>query len=70
MAHTAPHTSLDSSLSTLPSATTRKPLVLVIDPDESTRSVLEVALSRDGFEIWSASPGRRAWRCCRRGSPT
>ncbi|MFT3708733.1 MAG: response regulator [Archangium sp.] len=33
----------------------RKPLVLVIDPDESTRSVLEVALSRDGFDVWSAS---------------
>lgn len=32
-----------------------KPLVLVIDPDESTRSVLEVALSRDGFDVWSAS---------------
>ncbi|MFZ5444571.1 MAG: response regulator, partial [Myxococcota bacterium] len=31
-----------------------KPLVLVIDPDESTRSVLEVALTRDGFDVWSA----------------
>ncbi len=48
--------SLDS-LSSLPAAPTRKPLVLVIDPDESTRSVLEVALSRDGFEVWSASAG-------------
>lgn len=36
------------------SPTTARPLVLVVDPDDSTRSVLEVALSRDGFEVWSA----------------
>lgn len=34
-----------------------KGLVLVIDPDESSRSVLEVALARDGFEVWTASNG-------------
>jgi DNA-binding response OmpR family regulator len=31
--------------------------VLVIDPDESARSVLEVTLTRDGFEVWSADSG-------------
>lgn len=34
-----------------------RPLVLVIDPDASARSVLEVGLSRDGFEVWSADSG-------------
>lgn len=32
-------------------------MVLVIDPDESTRSVLEVAMARDGFEVWSSASG-------------
>lgn len=36
-----------------------KPLVLVVDPDDSTRSVLEVALGRDGFEVWSAGSGKQ-----------
>ncbi len=54
MAHTIAHTSLEL-ISSLPAASARKPLVLVIDPDESTRSVLEVALTRDGFEVWSAA---------------
>ncbi|MGV3624510.1 MAG: response regulator [Archangium sp.] len=38
--------------------TNTKPMVLVVDPDESTRSVLEVALGRDGFEVWSAGSGK------------
>lgn len=54
MAHAAAQTSLES-LTSLPSARGRKPLVLVIDPDESTRSVLEVAMARDGFEVWSSA---------------
>ena len=54
MAHTTTHTSFDA-LSSLPTGPGRKPLVLVIDPDESTRSVLEVALGRDGFEVWSSA---------------
>jgi DNA-binding response OmpR family regulator len=37
-----------------PSSTARRPLVLVIDPDVTARSVLEVALARDGFDVWSA----------------
>jgi DNA-binding response OmpR family regulator/tetratricopeptide (TPR) repeat protein len=54
MAHTVPHTT-QASLSIVPTAPARKPLVLVIDPDESTRSVLEVAMGRDGFEVWSSA---------------
>ncbi len=41
-------------------AAKQRPLVLVVDPDESTRSVLEVALSRDGFEVWSAGSAAQA----------
>lgn len=53
MAHTQAHSSPQSSHS-VPGLTLR-PLVLVIDPDESTRSVLEVAMSRDGFDVWSSA---------------
>lgn len=35
----------------------RKPLVLVVDPDVSARSVLEVVLVRDGFDVWSTGLG-------------
>lgn len=42
------HTALRSSIAE------RRPLVMVIDPDASARSVLEVALTRDGFDVWSA----------------
>lgn len=55
MAHTVPHTSHD--LPVVPNAD-KKPLVLVIDPDESTRSVLEVAMGRDGFEVWSSATAK------------
>lgn len=34
-----------------------RPLVLVIDPDASARSVLEVGLARDGFDVWVADSG-------------
>lgn len=54
MAHTAPHTTQDVSVAAVPPA----PLVLVIDPDESTRSVLEVAMGRDGFEVWSSATAK------------
>lgn len=33
--------------------TGERPLVLVVDPDRSARAVLEVALARDGFDVWS-----------------
>lgn len=35
----------------------RKALVLVVDPDASARSVLEVVLVRDGFDVWSTGSG-------------
>lgn len=57
MAHTTSHTGLDPR-SSVPQAAGRKPLVLVIDPDESTRSVLEVAMARDGFEVWSSATAK------------
>ncbi|MDP1828423.1 MAG: response regulator [Archangium sp.] len=57
MAHTTSHTGLDA-LSSVPQAAARRPLVLVIDPDESTRSVLEVAMARDGFEVWSSATAK------------
>ncbi|MFO0596114.1 MAG: response regulator [Myxococcaceae bacterium] len=58
MAHTPTHTRSPESLQQVAPDRTARPLVLVIDPDESTRSVLEVALVRDGFEVWSASGSR------------
>jgi DNA-binding response OmpR family regulator len=36
-----------------------RPLVLIVDPNETTRSVLEVALARDGFDVWSASSSEK-----------
>lgn len=50
-------TSSVESLASAPQVRSRRPLVLVIDPDDSTRSVLEVAMARDGFEVWSAASG-------------
>ncbi len=57
MAHTVAHTSFDLRNS-VPQTPGRKPLVLVIDPNESTRSVLEVAMGRDGFEVWSSATAK------------
>jgi DNA-binding response OmpR family regulator/tetratricopeptide (TPR) repeat protein len=57
MAHSVAPSSIESSASA-PQARSRRPLVLVIDPDESTRSVLEVAMARDGFEVLGAGSGR------------
>lgn len=37
-----------------PTPVDRRPLVMVIDPDVTARTVLEVALARDGFDVWSA----------------
>lgn len=37
------------------STASSRPLILVIDPDQSSRSVLEVALARDGFDVWSSA---------------
>ena len=57
MAHTVAHTSLDLGFD-LPQLTVRRPLVLIIDPNDSTRSVLEVAMGRDGFEVWSSATAK------------
>lgn len=46
--------SLEARHSALRPPIAERPLVMVIDPDASARSVLEVALTRDGFDVWSA----------------
>lgn len=51
--HTVPHT--EESQTPVTAEPTRKPLILVVDPDDSTRSVLEMALVRDGFDVWTAA---------------
>ncbi|MCU0700584.1 MAG: response regulator [Myxococcaceae bacterium] len=48
-------------------ASTERPLVLVVDPDRSARAVLEVALSRDGFDVWSAETADQGLAVLRRG---
>lgn len=50
-----------------PSSTIERPLVLVIDPDRSARAVLEVALSRDGFDVWSVETAEQGLGVLRRG---
>ncbi len=45
-----------------PRAAARRPMALVMDADASGRSVLDVALSRDGFEVWSAGSPTEALR--------
>src|SRR5262245_7921531 len=35
--------------------------VLIVDADPSTRSILEVALKRSGFDVSSATTGREAF---------
>lgn len=44
-----------------------RPLVLVVDPDRSARAVLEVALSRDGFDVWSVETAEQGLGVLRRG---
>ncbi len=44
-----------------------RPLVLVVDPDHSARSVLEVALARDGFDVWSVETAEQGLGVLRRG---
>ncbi len=60
--------SLSSTLSarSKPSARER-PLVLVVDPDRSARTVLEVALARDGFDVWSVETAEQGLGVLRRG---
>ncbi len=56
MAHLQTHSSQTHSSQGRPS----RPLVLVVDPDESSRSVLDVALGREGFEVWSSGTASEA----------
>ncbi|MBL9037173.1 MAG: tetratricopeptide repeat protein [Archangium sp.] len=49
----SPAASTSSSSPTV--APAHRPCVLVVDPHASARSVLEVALARDGFDVWSTS---------------
>jgi DNA-binding response OmpR family regulator len=53
---------LQTRSSQIPSSHTRpsRPLVLVVDPDASSRSVLDVALGREGFEVWTAGTASEA----------
>ncbi len=48
-------------------STIERPLVLVVDPDRSARAVLEVALSRDGFDVWSVETAEQGVGVLRRG---
>lgn len=56
---------VSSSRSAVPS--TERPLVLVVDPDRSARAVLEVALARDGFDVWSVESAEQGLGVLRRG---
>ncbi|MBX5481923.1 MAG: response regulator [Myxococcaceae bacterium] len=44
-------------------ASTERPVVLVAEPDERTRSVLVAGLMRAGFEVTAAASGQEALRC-------
>lgn len=44
-----------------------RPLVLVVDPDQSARAVLEVALARDGFDVWTVASAEQGLDVLRRG---
>ncbi len=46
---------------------TRAPLVMVIDPDETARSVVAVALTRDGCEVVTVASGAQAAVALSRG---
>lgn len=54
------HLQTRSSQTFTPPVAAARPLVLVVDPDESSRSVLDVALGREGFEVWSAGTASEA----------
>jgi two-component system response regulator AtoC len=43
--------------------------VLVVDDEESLRHMLSLALSRDGYHVWTASGGREGLELLRQGEP-
>jgi DNA-binding response OmpR family regulator/cytochrome c-type biogenesis protein CcmH/NrfG len=64
------HTSLPVTPATPSKVDARQqPLVLVIDPNDTARSVLEVALGRDGFEVVSAVTGAAALELVKARAP-
>lgn len=65
MLRSSPAVTSSSSRSAVPSS--ERPLVLVVDPDRSARAVLEVALARDGFDVWSVESAEQGLGVLRRG---
>lgn len=65
MLRSSPVVPSSSSRSAVPSS--ERPLVLVVDPDRSARAVLEVALARDGFDVWSVESAEQGLGVLRRG---
>ena len=47
----------------------RNPLVLVVDPDASARSVLQVVLVRDGFDVWCTPSGNEGLELVKKRTP-
>lgn len=65
MLRSFPAVTPSSSRSAVPSS--ERPLVLVVDPDRSARAVLEVALARDGFDVWTVESAEQGLGVLRRG---
>lgn len=65
MLRSSPEVTPSSSRSAVPSS--ERPLVLVVDPDRSARAVLEVALARDGFDVWTVESAEQGLGVLRRG---
>ncbi len=64
------HTSLPVTPATPSKVDARQqPLVLVLDPNDTARSVLEVALRRDGFDVASAVTGAAALELVKQRTP-
>lgn len=64
-----PHSQLTTPSTGLRAAGRPRPLVLLVDPNETTRSVLEVSLGRDGFDVVSATSSIKALELARRRVP-
>jgi CheY-like chemotaxis protein len=50
-------------------ASTRRPLVLVVDDDPEARNVVEHVLRQEGFDVTTAADGRAALETARRARP-
>ncbi len=69
MSRSIPDTSARSKITLRSIERAARPVVLVIDPDASARSVLEVGLARDGFDVWSADSGPAGLRLLQGRAP-